>query len=86
MMHYYKVSAEHIRRLDIGRAADDMQTELHVIVMTAGRDEVFDRQGIWIVASEKKLGNQLQDIVWRYNSGHWCAVTELAEELAESYC
>jgi hypothetical protein len=86
MMHYYKVQAEHISRVKIGMAADDMEDQLNVIVMTAGRDEVFDRNGVWIVASEHKLDNELQDIVWRYIAGAWCAMTEINEEMADSYC
>jgi hypothetical protein len=85
-MHYYKVRAEHIGRLDIGRAADHMQTELHVIMMAAGRDPIFDTQAVWIVASEFELGHELQDIVWRYNGGNWCEQTKIDEELAETYC
>lgn len=85
-MHYYKIQAERIGRLDIGRAADDMQTELHVIMMAAGRDEMFDHNAVWIVASEEQLGHELQDIVWRYNAGAWCAMTEIDEDFAESYC
>lgn len=85
-MHYYKIQAEHISQLEIGQAANAMETELHVIVMAAGRDEVFDKNGVWIVASEAELGNQLQDIVWGYNGGAWCEMTEIDEELAEAYC
>lgn len=85
-MRYYKVQAERISRLDIGRAADDMQTELHVIMMAAGRDEMFDQNGVWIVASEEQLGHELQDIVWRYNGGAWCSMNEIDEDLADAYC
>jgi hypothetical protein len=84
-MHYYKVAAENIRRLDIGKAAEEME-QLGVIVMTAGRDDVFDKEAVWILASENKLGNQPKDIVWRYNDGAWCAINEINEEVADSYC
>lgn len=86
MAHYYKVSAEHIGRLNIGKAADDMENQLGVEIMAAGRDPVFDHYGLWVVFSEEKLGNQLQDIVWRYNNGAWCEQTEIDDETADSYC
>jgi hypothetical protein len=85
-VHYYKVSAEHVNRLDIGRAADAMEHIPGVLIMAAGRDEVFDRCGVWIVCSEQDLGNQLQDIVWRYNNGAWCEQTKIDFDIAESYC
>lgn len=84
-MHYYKVQAEHVSRLDIGKAAEEME-RLGAMVMIAARDEVFDNEAVWIVASEEKLGDQLQDIVWRYNDGAWCNMHEIDEDLADSYC
>lgn len=84
-MHYYKIQAERIGQLDISRAAEEME-KLGAMVMSAGRDEVFDRNGVWIVASEEKLGNELQDIVWRYNDGAWCSMHEINEDLADAYC
>lgn len=85
-MNYYKISAEHIGRLDIGKAAEEMERIPGLIVMNAGRDDVFDRHGQWIIASEKDLGDQLQDIVWRYNGGAWCQQTKINEEIADAYC
>lgn len=84
-MRYYKIQAEHVGRLEISRAAEEME-KLGAMVMSAGRDEVFDQNGVWIVAAEEKLGNQLQDIVWRYNDGAWCSMNEIDEELADAYC
>lgn len=84
-MRYYKVQAERIGRLDIGRATEEME-QLGAMVMSAGRDEMFDQNGVWIVASEEQLGHELQDIVWRYNGGAWCSMNEIDEDLADAYC
>lgn len=85
-MRYYRVRAEHVRQLAIGLAAEQMEEIPGVILMAAGADGVFDRQAIWVLASELALGNQLQDIVWRYNGGNWCEVAEIDEETAEGFC
>jgi hypothetical protein len=85
-MYYYKVSAEHVSRIDVGKAADEMEKIPGVMIMTAGMDDLFERNGLWVVASEEMLGNQLQDIVWRYNGGAWCAQFKIDEEIADSYC
>jgi hypothetical protein len=85
-MHYYRISAEHISRLDIGKAAREMESIPGVIMMACGRDHIFERHGQWVVASESDLGNQLQDIVWRYNGGAWCEQTTMSETEAEELC
>jgi hypothetical protein len=85
-MYYYKVSAEHVSRIDVGKAADEMEKIPGVMIMTAGMDDLFERNGVWIVASEEMLGNQLQDIVWRYNNGAWCAQSKIDGDTADSYC
>lgn len=85
-MHYYKVEAEHVRRIDIGAVADQMQRLQGVEVVARGRDPVFDSNAVWIVVSEHGLGNKLQDIVWEYNSGAWCNQIELSEHEFEDYC
>ena len=85
-MHYYKIIAEHVGRTKVRLASDDMEAIPGLIVMAAGMDPMFDHQGIWVVAAPEKLGNQLQDIVWRYNGGAWCEQKEIAEEYADSMC
>jgi hypothetical protein len=85
-MHYYKVTAEHMSHTKVGLAADEMESIPDLILMSAGMDPVFERQGVWVVACEHKLENQLQDIVWKYNGGAWCEQTEIDEEYADAMC
>lgn len=85
-MKYYKIEAEHIRRLDIGKIAESMEKIPGVIMMSAGDDPIFDKQAVWIVACEEAPGETLRDIVWQYNNGAWCRQVEIDEESADSYC
>jgi len=85
-MYYYKIKAEHIGRLNISKAAEEMQQLPGTIIMTAGLDDIFEQCGVWVVATEQKLGNQLQDIVWRWNGGNWCEQIEISEDYADSMC
>lgn len=85
-MHYYKVEAEHVRKIDIGIVAEQMQKLQGVEVAASGRDLVFDSNAIWVLFSERRLGTQLQDIVWKFNDGSYCEVIELDFEEFENYC
>jgi hypothetical protein len=84
-MHFYKIQAEHIRRIDIGLAAEDMEAIMGVDMLVAGRDPMFDNFGVWIMSSQTPVGDELCEIVWRYNNDAWCQKTEITEEEAENY-
>ena len=83
-MTFYRINAENIGRLDIGKAAEEMSSA-GVDVIAWGRDEIFEGHAVWIV-SAADLGEQLRDIVWRYNGGAWCQQVEISEEEIEEYC
>lgn len=85
-MHWYRIRAEHVSKLDISKITAEMEAlDPGIEVIASGPCHIFEGDALWIVQSHEAMGNQLQDVVWRYNNGACCDQSEIEQDQVEDW-
>lgn len=79
---FYRLNAENIRNKQ--EMLDKLQGKFEVLL--AGSDPVFDSMYTVVIRGTKKQAEAAQEVMWEYNSGAYCSVTEITEDQYDEMC
>lgn len=82
-MKFFKIEGEHVRG---GFGLVDELVDLHIEVMLAGSDPVFDSHFVVVIFGSEEQANKVRDLMWKRNGGDWAMAQEISEEKFEEMC